>query len=174
VLSASKYNSDGVATATTVNGLSVAGFDTRSDNKGPETEAIVTGVVNGRTYAFIGSERTGDLFVYDITNPVDPVFVQYINTPEDIALEGLQFVPAEQSPTGRPLVITACEVSFTVGVFEINAPTSCDIVAVPNNNIYTGGIPTNLYLGYGPTAVDFKPLGPSSNEWRSLYLFLEW
>lgn len=151
VLATSVFNSDGVATPTTLpNGLSVGGFDTRSDNKGPETEAVVTGVVNGRTYAFIGSERTGDLFVYDITNPVAPVFEQYINIPEEIGMEGLQFVSAEDSPTGRPLVITAAEVSFSVAVFEINAPGFCDITAVPNNNINTGGIPTNLYLGYGP------------------------
>jgi hypothetical protein len=166
VLATARYNSDGVPTATVVNGLSVAGFDTRSDNKGPETEAVAVGVVNGKTYAFVGSERTGDLFVYDITNPGEPIFVQYLNTPEDIALEGLQFVKAEDSPTGRPLVITASEVSFTVGVFEINTPASCDIVAVPNNNIYTGGIPTNLYIGYGPQSLTLQTTAtpPSSGE----------
>ncbi len=167
VLATSVFNSDGVATATTLpNGLSVGGFDTRSDNKGPETEAVTTGVVNGKTYAFVGSERTGDIFVYDISNPVAPVFVQYINTPEDIGLEGLQFVSAENSPTGRPLVITASEVSFTVGVFEINAPGSCDITAVPNNNIYTGGIPTNLYIGYGPQqlTLNVSAAPPSNGE----------
>ncbi len=30
---------------------------------------------------------------------------------------------------------------------------SCTITAVPTNNIYTGGIPTNIYLGYGPQSV---------------------
>ena len=33
--------------------------DTRSDNKGPEPESIVTGMVDGRTYAFVGLERIG-------------------------------------------------------------------------------------------------------------------
>jgi hypothetical protein len=38
------FNSDGTP----------ASFDTRSDNKGPEPEAVVIGKVFGRTYAFIG------------------------------------------------------------------------------------------------------------------------
>ena len=39
-------------------GISSA-VDQRSDDKGPEPEGVVTGVVNGRTYAFIGLERLG-------------------------------------------------------------------------------------------------------------------
>lgn len=97
-------------------------FDTRSDNKGPEPEGVVVGVVNGRTYAFIGAERTGDVFVYDVTNPTNPVFVEYINTPEDISPEGLTFISAADSPTGKSLLVTANEVSNTVAVFEFTPP----------------------------------------------------
>jgi 2',3'-cyclic-nucleotide 2'-phosphodiesterase (5'-nucleotidase family) len=95
-----------------------ANFDTRSDNKGPEPEGVVTGVINGRTYAFIGLERVGDVIVYDVTTPTAPTFVQYINLPEDRGTEGLVFVSAGDSPTGKPLVITASEASNTVSVFE--------------------------------------------------------
>jgi DNA-binding beta-propeller fold protein YncE len=139
-LSAASFNSDGMA----------SGFDTRSDNKGPEIEAVAIGMVNGVPYAFVGSERTGDIFVYDVSNPAKPVFKQYINTAEDLGVEGIAFVAAVSSPTGKPLVITSSEVSKTVTVYEVNAPSSCSITAVPSNNTYTGGIPTNLYLGYGP------------------------
>lgn len=97
-------------------------FDTRSDNKGPEPEGVVVGVVNGRTYAFIGAERTGDVFVYEVTNPTNPVFVEYINTPEDISPEGLTFISAADSPTGKSLLVTANEVSNTVAVFEFTPP----------------------------------------------------
>jgi uncharacterized protein len=106
------FNSDGLA----------ATFDTRSDNKGPEPEGVVTGVINGRTYAFVGLERTGDVVVYDVSNPAAPEFIQYVNTPEDVSPEGLTFVSAIDSPTGKPLLITANEVSRTVAVFEINPP----------------------------------------------------
>ncbi|WP_196511933.1 choice-of-anchor I family protein [Nostoc sp. NZL] len=103
------FNSDGT----------VASFDTRSDNKGPEPEGVVIGVINNRTYAFIGLERTGDVIVYEVTNPNKPTFVQYINTPEDIAIEGLTFVSAADSPTSKPLLVTTNEVSKTVAVFEV-------------------------------------------------------
>jgi uncharacterized protein len=107
------FNSDGTA----------ASFDTRSDNKGPEPEGVVVGVINNRTYAFIGLERTGDVMVYDVSNPIAPTFIQYINTPEDQGTEGLTFVSTADSPTGKPLLITSSEVSRTNTVFEINLPT---------------------------------------------------
>jgi uncharacterized protein len=107
------FNSDGLA----------ATFDSRSDNKGPEPEGVTIGVINNRTYAFVGLERTGDVIVYDVSNPIAPQFVQYINIPEDTGAEGLTFVSAADSPTGKPLLITANEVSKTVGIFEVNAPS---------------------------------------------------
>ena len=102
------FNSNGV----------VANFDTRSDNKGPEPEGVTIGVIDGRTYAFIGLERVGDVIVYDVTNPINPKFVQYINDPVDRAVEGLIFVSAADSPTGKPLIITASEASNTVSVLQ--------------------------------------------------------
>jgi predicted extracellular nuclease/2',3'-cyclic-nucleotide 2'-phosphodiesterase (5'-nucleotidase family) len=110
----SLFNSDGSFTD--------SDFDSRSDNKGPEPEGVAIGVVNGRTYAFIGSERTGDVFVYDVTNPSSPSFIEYINTSEDIAPEGLTFISSTDSPTGKPLLVSANEESNTVAVFEFKPP----------------------------------------------------
>jgi hypothetical protein len=31
--------------------------------------------------------------------------------------------------------------------------TLCEIIPIPSNNIYTGGVPNNIYLGYGPQSV---------------------
>lgn len=108
------FNSDG--------SFASPNFDSRSDNKGPEPEGVVIGVVNNRVYAFIGLERTGDIMVYEVTNPTRPQFIEYINTPEDVGIEGLTFVSAADSPTGKPLLITANEVSRTVAVFEFTPP----------------------------------------------------
>lgn len=94
-------------------------FDTRSDNKGPEPEGVAIGYIGDKPYAFIGLERTGDVIVYDISVPSAPVFVQYINTPGDLAVEGLIFVKASSSPTGRALLITTAEVSKTTTVYEV-------------------------------------------------------
>jgi hypothetical protein len=102
-------------------------FDTRSDNKGPEPEGLAVGVVNGRTYAFVGLERIGGVMVYDVSVATAPRFVQYINTRTvvngaevgDVAPEGLVFVPASDSPNGVALLIVAYEVSGTVAIFEV-------------------------------------------------------
>ncbi|XWK88442.1 MAG: choice-of-anchor I family protein [Phormidium sp.] len=108
------FNSDGNFTS--------PNFDSRSDNKGPEPEGVVVGVVGDRTYAFIGLERTGDVIVYEVTDPTKPQFIEYVNTVEDLAPEGLTFISASDSPTGKPLLVTANEVSKTVSVFEFTPP----------------------------------------------------
>ena len=38
-------------------------FDSRSDAKGPEPEAVTTGFLNGNVYGFIGLERVGGIVV---------------------------------------------------------------------------------------------------------------
>lgn len=129
------FNSDGTA----------ASFDTRSDNKGPEPEGVAIGVINNRTYAFIGMERTGDVIVYEVTNPNKPVFMQYINLPEDVAPEGLTFVSAADSPTGKPLLFTANEVSKTVAVFEVTPPIRIsDIQGAGHISPYNGKTVSNV------------------------------
>lgn len=112
-------------------------LDSRSDAKGPEPEGIVLGQIGEKTFAFIGLERMGGVFVYDITNPMAPVRVDYLNTrddfindPEDpannlaqfgdLGPEGLTFIPASQSPNGEPLLVVASEVSGTTAVMRLN------------------------------------------------------
>lgn len=123
--------------------------DNRSDDKGGEPEAIDVGTIAGRTYAFIAQERSGDLFVYDVTNPFQASFVShYINrnfdvnfeldddlaepcdTAEgmdcsevpmagDLGPESIKFVPAADSPNGNPLLIIGNEVSGSVTVYQL-------------------------------------------------------
>jgi hypothetical protein len=61
--------------------------------------------------------------------------------------------------------VSTCSAVVTV-VGEI--PT-CSITAVPENAIYTGGIPTNIYIGYGPQSVTLTPTvtggGPYTYAW---------
>ncbi len=58
---------------------SESNFDNRSDDKGPEPEAIEVGQIGEKTYAFIGMERIGGIFVYDITDPAKSEYVTYVN-----------------------------------------------------------------------------------------------
>ena len=109
------------------------GFEDRSDNKGPEPEAVSIAKLWGRIYAFIGLERIGGVAVYDIGNPEAPEFVTYINnrdftaSDEELALgqgrdlgpESVVIIPSEDSPTEQPLMVVANEVSGTTSIFKI-------------------------------------------------------
>ncbi|MGN1409102.1 MAG: choice-of-anchor I family protein [Eubacteriales bacterium] len=104
--------------------------DNRSGKKGPEPESVITGMVDGKTYAFIAIERIGGVMVYDITDPENTAFVNYINSREfdeaikgDVSPEGLCFVPASFSGSDNALLLAACEVSGTLAVYECTYPT---------------------------------------------------
>ncbi|MEE9424551.1 MAG: choice-of-anchor I family protein [Methylococcales bacterium] len=107
-----------------------ASFDNRSDDKGAEPEGVAIGEIDGRTYGFIGLERTGGILTYDITNPYRPFFVNYVNTRDfhvvagpgtggDMSPEGLAFISAADSPNGKPLLVVSFEVSGSTTIFEI-------------------------------------------------------
>ncbi|CAM3773576.1 choice-of-anchor I family protein [Parendozoicomonas haliclonae] len=106
--------------------------DSRSDDKGPEPEAVAVGEVDGRTYAFIGLERTGGIFMYDVSNPLQPEYIRYVHNRDfsvdakkdtanagDLSPEGMAFVKAEESPTGNALLIVGHEVSGTTTIYEV-------------------------------------------------------
>lgn len=113
-----------------------ASFDTRSDNKGPEPEGVTLGKIKGHKFAFIGLERIGGVMIYDITNPQAPEFKNYVNNRDftvlttisgttnplvgDLGPEGILFIDKKDSPNGKPLLVTANEVSGTTTIFEIN------------------------------------------------------
>ncbi|AVQ70607.1 alkaline phosphatase [Microcystis sp. MC19] len=110
-LTASIFNSDGTPSS----------FDSRSDNRGPEPEGLAVGTVGNRLYSFVGIERAGGFMVYDITNPSNPLFTNYINDGQlgDRSPEGLLFIPAADSPNGTPLLIVAHEVSRNVAIYSV-------------------------------------------------------
>ncbi|MDF1764478.1 MAG: choice-of-anchor I family protein [Oleibacter sp.] len=123
--------------------------DNRSDDKGAEPEAITVGEINGRTYAFIGLERVGGVFVYDVTNPYSPNFETYLNNRDfsttfemdddladpcdmaegidctqvpntgDLGPEGIKFISTDESPNGNPLIVVGNEVSGSVTVYQV-------------------------------------------------------
>jgi len=109
---------------------SAGDFEARSDAKGPEPEAVAVGTVDGKLFAFIGLERIGGIAVYNVDNPQSPTFAGYFNNREfgteltpttggDSGPEGLEFVSATDSPTGKALLIVGNEISGTTTVYEI-------------------------------------------------------
>jgi DNA-binding beta-propeller fold protein YncE len=66
--------------------------DGRSRDKGVEPEGIELMSINGRTFAFIGLERTtkAGIAIFDITDPAHASFVDMIVSEGDVAPEGLK------------------------------------------------------------------------------------
>jgi len=123
--------------------------DNRSDDKGGEPEAITVGKIADKTYGFIASERSGNLFIYDISNPFNVSFAAFYNNRDftidyeldddldnpcdasegmncdmiehagDLGPESIKFVNSEQSPNGKPLLIIGNEVSGSVTVYQV-------------------------------------------------------
>ncbi|MEZ4924835.1 MAG: DUF839 domain-containing protein [Saprospiraceae bacterium] len=108
-------------------------FDGRSDDKGPEPEAIEIATIDGYNYAFVGFERQSTIVVYDITDPTNPEFVTYYNNRNvdldgnvtgDVSPEIIKFVSADDSPNGQNLLVVGYEVSGTVGIIQIGGELS--------------------------------------------------
>jgi hypothetical protein len=117
--------------------------ESRSGKKGPEPEALTTGIIDGITYAFIGLERMGGIMVYNISDPANAQFVQYLNNRDlsldpkdnvvknadgvksyeidasDLGPEVFRFVPAKDSP----ILIVGNEVSGTTSFYRIDSLT---------------------------------------------------
>ena len=113
----------------------LAELDARSTGKGPEPEGLAVGRIGDKTFAFVGLERMGGVMVFDISNPKDSFLVDYLNPREDwtvepsaatlvqvgdLGPEGLSFIPAKDSPNGKPLLLVGNEVSGTTAVHQLN------------------------------------------------------
>ena len=99
--------------------------DGRSDDKGPEPEAVTFGVVGGMPLLCVGLERTNAVMIYDVSNPAAPVLRDVIDIAGENGLgstapEGLQLIPASDNPTGRPLLAIASEGDGALSLFAID------------------------------------------------------
>ncbi|MDX1943418.1 MAG: esterase-like activity of phytase family protein [Saprospiraceae bacterium] len=117
----------------------------RSDDKGPEPEAVEVIQKGDTTLALIGLERQGGIMVYNISDPNKPYFVNYFNnrnyaanamTPEagDLGVETIVYIPAEDSPTGESLIVTPNEVSGTVTIWGAQFENEGFVLRLIHNN----------------------------------------
>ncbi|WP_238614642.1 choice-of-anchor I family protein [Brevibacterium casei] len=119
----------------------------RSDDKGPEPEALTIGQVGETTYAFVGFERIGGIAVYDLSDPQSPEFATYFNNRDfsvsvedeidgaadpagllskagDLGPEGITFLSAGESPTGEAALVIGNEVSGTTSLYSVDDLTA--------------------------------------------------
>ena len=127
-------------------------IDNRSDDKGPEPEAVTIGKILDSTYAFVGLERIGGIMIYNITNPNSPYFVNYINTRNfsvtpnasnlstvgDLGPEGLVFIPKSQSPNGQDLLLVSNEVSGSVAIIQLNGKSAFQMQVLHSSDMESG------------------------------------
>ena len=105
-------------------------WDTRSDDKGPEPEALAFGRIDGKDYIFVGAERQNGIFQFDITDLNNVSIVGYFNAITSsadsggsfISPESILFLDAASNPSGKNLLVVGFEGTGTngsVGVFEV-------------------------------------------------------
>jgi len=106
-----------------------AGFydDGRSDDKSIEPESVITAVIRGRRFAFIGLERAYNqsdddelgsfIPVFEISNPLQPNYVGAFSSATSLSPEGLAWV--RDGKNGGHLLV-ANEVSGTLDAFRFD------------------------------------------------------
>ena len=114
-------------------------FDTRSDEKGPEPEALAFASFDGRDFVFVGNERENGIFQFDITDFGNVFIAGYFNPitgTTDGALggayispESIVFVAAADNATGKNLIVVGFEGTTnggngSIGVFEVTATSA--------------------------------------------------
>lgn len=97
------------------------GIDARSDDSGAEPEGLALGWVRSTPYAFIGLERPGIIGAVDLSQPTRPTIRALFDAAGAgaTAPEGLIFIGADESPTGRPVLIVAFEGSGVVLALDV-------------------------------------------------------
>lgn len=124
-------------------------MDSRSDDKGPEPEAVVYADIEGSSYLFVMLERVSGIAVFTVDDPTQPAFEQYVHsrlfdgvaedgTAGDLGPESGVFIPAADSPTDDALLVVANEVSGTTTIYKLE---------IPSNDETSGGSRITMVLG---------------------------
>jgi len=112
-------------------------LDERSEKKGVEPEALTIATIGTNVYAYIGLEKQGGFFVYDITDPSNPFMVEYNNDIDysktfvydkndavHVAPAGIDDMAPEGSVVfiqdSKNYYVTANEVSGTVSIYKLD------------------------------------------------------
>lgn len=97
----------------------------RSDNKGPEPEALALGMIDGDLYAFVGNERTSEIVVLKLLEDGDasfdgdePILVDTLFAPGLTRPESLVFIDAADSPSGKWILLATYEDDAGIASFS--------------------------------------------------------
>jgi PEP-CTERM motif len=115
-----------------INSGNLGTMDTRSDDKGPEVEALAFGSIDGQDFVFVGAERQNGIFQFNITDLENVFIAGYYNpisgTDDSggafISPESIVFIGAGDNPTGKNILLVGFEGTGgngSLGVFEVTA-----------------------------------------------------
>ena len=108
------FNADNILNAAT---------DARSGERGSEPEGLTFGTIGGTPYVFMGLERSGQVAIFDLSDPTDARLVQFINNRTlaggDLGPEGLDFIGPDKTPNGETWLVVANEISGTSTLYRL-------------------------------------------------------
>ena len=120
-------------------------IDNRSDDKGPEPEALSVFTFGLKTYLVGGLERQNGLVIFDISNPASPVFVDYVNGANNglISPESLLFINPLLSPDGQAYILAGFEGSSSganagIGIYAVPEPTTAVLLGLTAAGAFFG------------------------------------
>ena len=173
-------------------------FDTedRSDNKGPEPEAIAVAKVDGRQIAVVGLERQNGLVFMDVIDPEAPEYLKYLSTIDladrgagdaeppypmsDLGPEGIAVISAAESESGKVEIAVGNEVSGTVSVYTLEnllgepepepGPYTLELLHVADQEAASGAISDAPNLSAVMNALEAQDLGNDGTEDNTIHL----
>jgi hypothetical protein len=119
------------STSFNINSGSTSNFDTRSDDKGPEPEALAFGTIASKDFVFVGNERQNGIYMFDVTDLNNVSIYGYFNPVTSsadsggafISPESIVFIPAASNPSNKNLIVVGFEgtgSNGSIGVFEVS------------------------------------------------------
>jgi DNA-binding beta-propeller fold protein YncE len=98
--------------------------DSRSDNRGPEPEAIAFGHIFNVPHLAVSTERQGAIYLYRLDDPAAPLLVASLNESRlshNFSAESMLLIPAAESPTNIPILVCAWEATHSISIYQIKA-----------------------------------------------------
>ena len=131
------------------------GVDASSHKKGCEPEALAIAKINDKFFAYIGLERQGGFFVFDISNPREAKFVEYNN---DIKYDNLPSASGDLASEGMVHFVQnkihylaiANELSSSVSLYQLQQSGEATKLASLKMGSFDGG---------AAEIVDYDPAG---------------
>jgi len=120
------------------------GVDARSHKKGCEPEALALAEIGNRVFAYIGLEKQGGFFIYEISDPQNPTMVDYQNDIDytvspissgDLEPEGM----VTFSQDSNHYLAIANELSSTVSIYQLDKNGKAKQLASLQTGTFAGG-----------------------------------